>query len=662
LLPALAIAIFGIGSVRGNCPPADLNADCTVDIGDLSVFAEQWLDPSGTCSGGGCADLDGEDGVNLADFALLSRNWLEAGIPLVINEVMASNTSAIRDPQGQYDDWIEIHNSGPLPINMGGMYLTDNPANPTKWRIPGNDRLATTVPAGGYLLIWADNDTSDFGLHANFKLDADGEEVSLFDADGVTLIDSISFPEQTSDMSYGRYPDADAIGRFLAVPTPGAENDGAYLGEVKAPQFSHKRGFHRAAFLLTLATETEGATIHYSLDGARPFEQVGRFPTGTVYTGPILINKTTCLRVKAVKPGWKPSAIKTRTYVLNASEAVKSLPLISLVGNPRTTFYEPDGVMAIVGGSYGADGTWVASGPDSHNNPMQRGMEYERPVSFEFIEPDNIAGFQVDCGLRVHGSNYMRPRYHRSDGYWSGNSKFSFRLYFRDRYGLSRLEYPLFPLEEVDTFKSIVLRGGHNDRVNPFIKDELIRRLHRDMGHFDSSGTMANLFINGEYKGYFNPCEHVKDASCQQWYDSDKDWDVMTMNGVRDGDSVAWNEMLDYARSHNLSDSVYYQELARRLDIPAFIDYLILQLWCGNWDWPQNNWSAARERSDEGKWRFFIWDAEGGMYSDRMNLVRFAEMNSQGNPITYLYQALKFSSTFRQLFGDRIYTLTTTAH
>ncbi|MFH1717995.1 MAG: lamin tail domain-containing protein, partial [Planctomycetota bacterium] len=594
------------------------------------------------------------DGVNLADFALLSRNWLEAGVPLVINEVMASNTSSTRDPQGQYDDWIEIHNSGTAPINMGNMYLTDDPDIPTKWRVPGNNRLATTVPAGGYLLIWADNDTSDFGLHANFKLDADGEEVSLFDTDGVTLIDSISFPEQTSDMSYGRYPDANEIARFLAVPTPGAENNGAYLGEVKTPQFSHKRGFYRAPFLVTLATETDGATIHYTLDGARPYEQVGRFPTGAVYTGPILVNKTTCLRAKAVKPGWKPSAIKTQTFVLNASEAVKSLPLISLVGDARTTFYEPDGVMAIVGGSYGADGRWVASGPESHNNPMQRGMEYERPVSFEFIEPDSSAGFQVDCGLRVHGSDYMRPRYTRGGGYWSGNSKFSFRLYFRDRYGPSRLEYPLFPFE-VERFKSIVLRGGHNDRVNPFIKDELIRRLHKDMGHVDSGGTMANLFINGEYKGYFNPCEHVKDASCQQWYNSDNDWDVMTMSGVRDGDAIAWNEMLNYARGHNLSDDVHYTEVARLLDIPAFIDYLILQLWCANWDWPQNNWSAARERSDEGKWRFFIWDAEGGMYSDRMNLVRFAEMNSQGNPITYLYQALKVSSTFRQVFGDRLY-------
>jgi hypothetical protein len=99
---------------------------------------------------------------------------------------------------------------------------------------------------------------------------------------------------------------------------------------------------------------------------------------------------------------------------------------------------------------------------------MQRGMAYERPVSCEWIESRDNSAFQVDCGIRVHGSNYMRPRYRRSSGYWTGSAKFAFRLYFRGEYGPSWLEYPLFPFE-VERFKAIVLRGGHNDRVNPFI-------------------------------------------------------------------------------------------------------------------------------------------------------------------------------------------------
>jgi len=654
LLLCLLLSVSLAGSAYAGCPAGDLNGDCRIDFLDVQIFAGQWLEPSGSGAETSIADLDGADGVNMSDLALLVRDWHQVGIPLVINEFMASNDKTTSDPQGHYDDWIEIYNSGTGSIDLGGMYLTDDLTKPMMWRIPENNPSLTTIRTGGYLLIWADEDGTDYGLHANFKLNAGGEEIGLFDSDGTTLIDSISFPEQTTDISYGRDPETNGQIRFFATPTPGAQNDGAYLGQVDAPEFSHKRGFYNAPFYLTLATETKNAIIYYTLDGTEPYEFIGRFPKGIIYTGPISINRNACLRARAIRQGWKQSAVKTNTYLLNASETIKSLPIISLVGDERKTFYEPDGVMAIVGGSYGADGRWISDGQNSYNNPMHRGMAYERPVSFELIEPADNSGLQIDCGIRVHGSEYMRPRYHRSGGYWSGNSKFSLRLYFRDTYGKSMLEYPLFPFE-VETFKSIVLRGGHNDRVNPFIKDELTRRLHKDMGHVDSGGTVANLFINGEYKGYFNPCDHIKDEFCRQWYKSDKEWDVMTMNGIRDGDTVSWNEMINFARNNNLSDEMNYQEMGKHLDIPAFADYLILQLWSGNWDWPQNNWAAASERSEEGRWRFFIWDAEGGMFSDRLNTVYFDSLNSQNNPNGYLYRALKVNSTFRQVFADRLY-------
>ncbi|UCG58177.1 MAG: lamin tail domain-containing protein [Phycisphaerales bacterium] len=631
---------------QAGCPVGDLNLDCQVNSEDLQVLAEQWLAPAEIP-----ADLNSDTEVGMDDFALLASSWHDTGIPLVVNEFMAANNSFVQDPQGEYDDWIEIYNMDDKPIDIGGMYLTDDLEYPKKWRVPYGKGYATTVPGRGYLLIWADEDTTDAGLHASFRIDAGGDELALFDADGSTLIDRIGFSDQTSDVSYGRYPDAGHTLRFFAKPTPGTVNDSGYLGVVADTKFSHDRGFYEAPFSVAITTETEGATIYYTLDGAEPYDTSGRFPTGRVYTGPIPVTRTTCIRAKAIKAGWKPSNIDTHTYLFNASTAIKSLPAVSLVGDERKTFYEPDGVMAIVGGYYGGSG-WVSSGAGSYNNVLKRG--YERPVSFELIKPEDNSGLQVDCGLRVHGSGWMRPRYRRADGVWNGDAKFSFRLYFRSLYGRSWLEYPLFPFE-VERFKSVVLRGGHNDRVNPFIKDELIRRLQVDMGHVSSRGTMANLFINGEYKGYFNPCEHIKDAFCQEWYDSDKDWDVMTMNGIRDGDSASWNEMINYARGHNLANDAYYWELSKKLDITNFADYLILRLWSGDWDWPQNNWSAASERSEEGRWRFFVWDAEGSMFTDRLYTVYFNSLNSQNNANGWLYRALKASRNFKQLFGDRLY-------
>jgi len=143
-LLTLILTISLAGLALAVCPTGDLNGDCKVNFLDISLFAEQWLQPSDTSSEPNYADLDGVGGVNMSDFALLTKHWHEIGNPLVINEFMASNSKCCMDPQGEYDDWIEIYNSGTYTINVDGMYLTDNLTTPTKWRIHSNSRSATT--------------------------------------------------------------------------------------------------------------------------------------------------------------------------------------------------------------------------------------------------------------------------------------------------------------------------------------------------------------------------------------------------------------------------------------------------------------------------------------------------------------------------------------
>ena len=145
--------------------------------------------------------------IRVLFFVLMATSSLTGSVKaaetsLVINEFMASNNSSTQDPQGEYDDWIEIYNFGTDAIDTGGMYLTDDLSDTTKWQIPANNPADTTIPAGGFLLIWADNNTSDAGLHANFKLDANGEQIGLFDKDGQTLINSVIYPGQITDISY----------------------------------------------------------------------------------------------------------------------------------------------------------------------------------------------------------------------------------------------------------------------------------------------------------------------------------------------------------------------------------------------------------------------------------------------------------------------------
>jgi hypothetical protein len=142
--------------------------------------------------------------------------------PIVINEVMASNTSTLADPQGEFDDWIELRNLTDQDVDLTGRYLSDEPNHPRKWAFPAG----TVIPADGYLLVWADEDGSATpGLHASFKLSADGEEIFLTDTDANlnAILDSISFGPQTTDRSYGR-TDADADVWAVIDATPGTAN------------------------------------------------------------------------------------------------------------------------------------------------------------------------------------------------------------------------------------------------------------------------------------------------------------------------------------------------------------------------------------------------------------------------------------------------------
>lgn len=143
--------------------------------------------------------------------------------PVVINELMAANDGYLQDPQGDFDDWIELYNLAPQEVDLSGMYLTDDAANLRKWAFP----QGTILAPGAYLVVWADEDGGDEpGLHANFKLAASGEAVYLVDADaqGNAILDSVVFGPQEADLSYGRLPDGTGPFQVITSPTPSAAN------------------------------------------------------------------------------------------------------------------------------------------------------------------------------------------------------------------------------------------------------------------------------------------------------------------------------------------------------------------------------------------------------------------------------------------------------
>jgi spore coat protein H len=144
----------------------------------------------------------------------------DATLPVAINEVMAANSSTIADNFGEYDDWVELYNYSDVPVYLGGRYLSDNPTNPDKWAFPD-----IWIQAQEYLLVWADDDANQGPLHTDFKLDAAGEFIGIYDnaANNYALIDGLAFGPQSANSAVGRLPDGFGAVQALS-PTPGGPN------------------------------------------------------------------------------------------------------------------------------------------------------------------------------------------------------------------------------------------------------------------------------------------------------------------------------------------------------------------------------------------------------------------------------------------------------
>ena len=167
-------------------------------------------------------DMDVMDPPDMADPDKMMDEIMN-GSPVVINELMADNDNTVADPQGDYDDWLELHNLTDNAVLLAGMYLSDKEDEPTKWQFPEN----IEIPANGYLIVWLDENGEDApdGLHANFKLSKNGETVMLVDTDarGNMVLDQVTFGEQETDVAFGRLPNG--TGDFQVVQvTHGTEN------------------------------------------------------------------------------------------------------------------------------------------------------------------------------------------------------------------------------------------------------------------------------------------------------------------------------------------------------------------------------------------------------------------------------------------------------
>lgn len=629
-------------------------------------------------------------GTNLAGsaWATTSESFTTATAPtLRISEFMADNgdtlTTRTRATAGDAftggtlsPDWIEIRNFTPSPINVGGLYLTDDPDTPAKWQIPGG----TTIPASGYLVVFAsglgitDPALDERGyLHANFSLQNNGEYLALVGGTGVAIHEFVpEFPRQVNDVSYG----LDDLGaaKYYNIPTPGAANNesSTFTGFVADTRFSADRGYYDAPFSVTITSNTPGATLVYTTNGSLPTPTNGtQVPSPDANTPPsatVAVNRTTTLRAMAFKPGLAPTNVDTQTYlfvddVINQPIAPTGFPT-SWNGTPADYEFDPqvtanaanlqrirDGFDELPALSLVFDPADIVGAGGLYTNPLSA---QEKPTSAELIFPDGTVGFQIDAGARMQGGASRNPEH----------GKHSMSLRFRNELLVGAnnvplegdLEYPLFDGSPVERFDSVHLRARYNNswihwdqgqrNRGDMIREMWARDTMRAMGdHSAGYGRYVHLYLNGLYWGVYEMHERAEASHYAAYFGGTED-DYDARNGLvfTDGNATSWNELAAAVAARN------WDAIQQRLDVDNYIDWFIMHRYGGNQDLKNDgNWRAVGGGPNDAPWRLYAWDVERILENVSQNAI-----GPSSDPTGMLASLLQIEE-FRVRFGDRIH-------
>ena len=285
-----------------------------------------------------------------------------------------------------------------------------------------------------------------------------------------------------------------------------------------------------------------------------------------------------------------------------------------------------------------------------YSHPMETGEAWERPVRMSYDGGPGEPAFAVGAGLRIHGGWNRMPK---------ESPKHSFRIVFRARHGTPKLWQRLFKTGP-STFDQLVLRAGNNHswlhwdaaerRTADYLRDPWMRATHAAMGQPAARSRPVHLFLNGLYWGVYDLCERP-DAhfAAQAWGGKAEDYDARNADKVLSGDGRSWDEMLAMANA-GIRSREDYEAIGRVLDVPAFIDFMLLNLYGANADWDRaSNWYAARRRARTGRWRFIVWDGERTLEKVEDNRL---DADDDQSPMR-LFQRLRAWPEFREEFGRR---------
>ena len=640
---------------------------------------------------------------------------------LRLNEFLASNGTGMADENAVQEDWIEIYNSGTTTVNLGGWALTNDHGDLGKWVFP-----AWTLNVGEYMVVWASgnhrkpaqttagvdnaNTLASARLHTNFTINENGGYLALIAPESPRTVvtqyppnyDELAgvteFPSQRTDYSYGPQTGDNAL-RYFVAPTPKASNGTSLLtASTLKPNFSVTRGFFKDSFQLVLTCADATATIRYTTDFTEPTSG-----TGTLYSGPITVSATTCLRAVAFGTSKIPSLPVTHTYIfldqlLSQNNTPSGFPTTwgtyaTFAGNIIPADYEMDtdplrvdpltptsavdpvklqrfndgmrelpmvSIVIPMADMFLSTGLYYGSTVSAQNNIENKNFPLKK-CSVEMILPDGSSAFSETCGLSGHGNASRTP---------SKNPKHGFQIKFKGDYGSGSLNYPIFTDSPVKQYDDLILRPdfgtswrhwsdnttnslGNNQRSRGTrTRDAYIKNTFSDMGWLASHHRFFHLYINGIYWGTYDFAEQPVDGFVSAYFGGDKaDYSIYHEGVAKNGTDAAYTNMTGLAA---ITTNALYDQMKSYLDVPQFTDYLLLQFFVGAQDWGLNkNWYAFRRRAttanpSDGKYQYIPWDEENTLLDTTIDRVGTTDLPSG------LHAKMLGFAQYKLDFADRV--------
>lgn len=497
---------------------------------------------------------------------------------LAITEIAAVNTRK-KAPDSEYHDYIEIYNATNKPINLKNYKLSDSKKAESFQVLP-----SYVIKSKDYAIIWCSDFTKSTGksVYVDMGLNRYGSTVYLSDSDGI-IIDSLTYSRLSDGYVCGRNLESSDSPVYFSSYTPGKRNPNLSLKNALSNPFFSKSSTYveKGEKIALFASEGE---IRYTTDGSEPNEK------SELYNEPITVKHTTVIRARCFKKGCVPSDIVSATYLV---ERKSNLDVVFLTTDSKNLYDYNTGI-------------W-ADGPGYTDEFPHVGANYwldwERPVTFEYMTSDGQSQVSFDAGISVFGQ------------FSRAISQKSVAIRLRDKYGPKEICYPFFENNDTNVFSSLVLRNSGQDFSYAHLRDAFCSQVIKnsiDVDFMDYKPVVC--YVNGKYHGIYDLREKIDEDYLENHRGVNSETvDLIKGNNIVNNGSIdEYKKLIEYIKTHDVTDKKVYKHICSLIDIDELISYWMCESFFTNTD--TGNIRFYKDKSKDSKWRWIFFDADWALF------------------------------------------------